>query len=178
LGAVKTTRALTDPVIVHEPTKDWALPSDHQIYQDTKMARLAQNLETPLDERIEYATWPETLAYLSTASMDARYSNREFKETYQYTFREYLDRWTSLDPDQQPPPLNEDPDLDDYRLERLETLRFGIKKDRDKHFVENRYDEVGVESVPKKFWLSEYEIGSENDEIDGYSQSAIDEFSE
>jgi len=98
-------------VIVHEPTKDWALPDDHDIYQDIKMARVAQNLETPVDERIKYATWPETVAYLSTASMDSRYANREFKEAYQHAFREYLDRWTPLDPDEQPPPLDEDPEL-------------------------------------------------------------------
>ena len=90
-------------------------------------------MEPPVDERIEYATWPETVAYLSTASMDSRYTGREFKEAYQHSFRQYLDKWTPLDPDDQPPPLCDDPELDDYRLDQLDTLRFGIKKDRDKY---------------------------------------------
>ena len=90
---------MNDPVIVHEPTKDWALPEDHSIYDDVRLARLKQNMETPLEERIEMATWPETLAYLSTAAMDSRYANGEFEEVYRYSFREYLDRWTSLESD-------------------------------------------------------------------------------
>jgi len=176
LGAIKTTRALTDPVIVHEPTEDWALPKDHDIYDHVTMARLKQNMETPLDERIEYATWPETLAYLSTASMDSRMVGRELKEAYQYSFREYLDRWTPLDPDEQPAPLNEDPDLDDYYMERLDDLRFGIKKDRDKQFVEERYDNLDVDGVPKSFWLNSYEEETAQEEQDEYSQSALEEF--
>lgn len=135
-----------------------------------------QNLETPLVERIEYATWPETLAYLSTASMDSRYSNREFKETYQHTFREYLERWTPLDPDEQPEPLNEDPGLNEYQLEQLYTLRFGIKKDRDKHFVDTQYDDLDIKGVPKSFWLNPYEQRKDVERIDEYSQSSIQDF--
>jgi len=115
------------------------------------MARLKQNMDTPLDKRIEYATWPETVAYFSTASMDARLVGRELKEAYQHSFREYLDRWTPLDPDDQPPPLNEDPGLTDYQLDRLDDLRFGMKKDRDKYFIENHYDDWDVTGVPKSF---------------------------
>lgn len=140
------------------------------------MARLTQNMETPLDERIEYATWPETLAYLSTASMDARMVGRELKEAYQYSFREYLDRWTPLDPDEQPPPLNEDSELDEYYMERLHDLRFGIKKDRDKHFVEHQYDDLDINGVPKSFWLNSYEQSIEQDELDDMAQSALDDF--
>jgi len=84
-GSDQTARALSDPVIVHEPISNWVLPSDHDIYRHVKMARLKQNMDTPLDERIEYATWPETVAYLSTASMDARMVGRELKEAYQHS---------------------------------------------------------------------------------------------
>lgn len=133
-------------------------------------------MDTPLDKRIEYATWPETVAYFSTASMDARMVGRELKEAYQYSFREYLDRWTPLDPDNQPPPLNEDPGLDEYHQERLHDLRFGIKKDRDRHFINNRYDELGITGIPKAFWLTDYEQEAAQDSLDEYSQSALDEF--
>jgi hypothetical protein len=167
---------LTDPVIVHEPTQDWALPQDHDIYTHVKMARLKQNMDTPLDERIEYTTWPETVAYLSTAAMDSRMVGRELKEAYQYSFREYLDRWTPLDPDEQPAPLHEDPGLDDYRRDQLETLRFGIKKDRDKHFVDHRYDDLDIDGVPKSFWLTDYELGQEPEELDDMAQSALHDF--
>lgn len=165
-------------MIVHKPTQDWALPKNHEIYNDVKLARLKQNMETPLDERIEYATWPETVAYFATASMDARMVGRELKEAYQYSFREYLDRWTPLDSDKQPPPLDKDPDLDDCRLERLDDLRFGIKKDRDKYFVENQYDNLQVNGVPKAFWLNNYELQTEQESLDAYSQSALDEYTE
>jgi len=140
------------------------------------MARLKQNMDTPLDERIEYATWPETLAYLSTASMDGRMVGRELKQAYQHSFREYLDRWTPLDPDEQPPPLNEDLELDEYYLERLNSLRFGIKKDRDKHFVDTRYDDLNVDGVPKSFWLNSYEQETEQEGLDAVAQSALDDF--
>ena len=167
---------MNDPVIVHEPTKDWALPQDHSIYTDVTLARLKQNMETPLDERIEMATWPETLAYLSTASMDSRHANGEFEEVYRHSFREYLDQWTPLEPDEQPEPLCNDPNLDEYRLDKLDTLRFGIKKDRDKDFVENVYDELDVDGVPKSFWVTPYELRDSQDEEDEYSQSALEEF--
>jgi hypothetical protein len=108
--------------------------------------------------------------------MDSRMVGRELKEAYQYSFREYLDRWTPLDPNGQPPPLNEDPDLDDYHMERLQDLRFGIKKDRDGHFVEHRYDDLDVNGVPKAFWLTGYEQETVQDAPDTYSQSALDEF--
>ncbi|MCU4753434.1 hypothetical protein OB919_15830 [Halobacteria archaeon AArc-curdl1] len=140
------------------------------------MARVAQNLETPLDERIEYATWPETLLYLSTMTMDARYANKQVKDLYQHTFREYLDHWTPLEPDDQPPPLCEDPELSSYDQERLEDLRFGIKKDRDRHFVQEMYDDLGVEGVPKTFWLTRHELENLDADQDEYSQSALDEY--
>jgi len=176
LGSTKTTRALSDPVIVHEPTEDWALPEDHELYDHITMARLRQNMETPLDERIEYATCPETVAYLSTASMDARYATRQTEELYRYSFHEYLDRWTPLEPDDQPAPLCEVPDLDDYRQDQLDTLRFGIKKDCDQYFVETRYDGLDIDGVPKSFWLTSYEQSTTQEDLDTYSQSALDDF--
>lgn len=108
--------------------------------------------------------------------MDERYVGRDLKELYQYSFRQYLAEWTSLDPDEQPEPLGEDPELSDFQLDRLDDLRFGIKKDRDKYFVDNQYDEWGVEGVPKSFWLSGYEIEEESDSVDEMSQSVLDNF--
>lgn len=141
-----------------------------------KLARLRQNIDTPLDDRIEYATWPETVAYLSTASMDARMVGRELKEAYQHSFRQYLDRWTPLNPDEQPDPIRTDPELDDYRREKLDTLRFGIKKDRDRHFIDTRYDDLDITGVPKSFWMNSFEQQTDQEGIDDYSQSALNEF--
>ena len=163
-------------MIVHEPAHDWALPTDHDIYNDVKLARLKQNIETPLNERIEFTTWPETVAYFATVSMDGRYATRETEELYRYSFRQYLDRWTPLDPDEQPQPLCTEPNLSEYRLERLNDLRFGIKKDRDKYFVDHRYDEIGINDVPKSFWLTDYEQQMAQQSLDQYSQSALREF--
>jgi len=61
-------------------------------------------------------------------------------------------------------------------MERLHDLRFRIKKDRDMYFVDNRYDGLETVGVPKAFWLTGYEQKAEQDELDEYSQSALDEF--
>ena len=162
-------------MIVHEATKGWVPEPGNSIYDDITKARLAQNMEIPVDERIQYATWPETTLYLSTQSMDDRYAGKGLNEVYQHSFREYL---STCDQDlgDQPEPLSTDPELTDYQLERLDDLRFGIKKDRDKYFVDQQYDEIGVEDVPKSFWLTDYEQSREQINLDDYAQSAMDEF--
>ncbi len=140
------------------------------------MARVAQNIETSLDSRIEYATWPETVAYLSTAAMDSRCAGQDLKELYQHSFREYLDQWTGMDLSEQPEPIRNDPELSDYQLDRLDDLRFGIKKDRDKHFVDEKYDELGVTGVPKTFWLTQHELEQRQDDPDDMAQSALEDY--
>lgn len=155
---------------------EWAPSRDNQIYDDVTLARLAQNLETPLEERIEMATWPEVLLYFSTAAMDDRYVGRDLSELYQYSFRRYLEKWTPLEPDEQPPPLNKNPELTNYQLDRLDDLRFGIKKDRDKYFVDEVYDDWGVDGVPKSFWLTDYELDRVPEESDDMAQSALQDF--
>lgn len=170
---MKTVRALNDPFIVHEPTKEWEPPTDNKLYKDGKAARLQQNIDTSLEERIEYATWPETVIYLSTLSMDSKHHD-DLRPLYQHALREYIDTWTELDADQQPHPVGSDPDLTAYQDDRLHDLRFGIKKDRDTYFVNERYDDMGIETVPKDFWLTEYELERDHDAVDDYAASAID----
>lgn len=162
-------------MIVHEPTKEWALPQDHEIYDHVKMARLKQNMETPLTRRIRKATWPELLCYLSTAAMDSRYAGPSLEKAYRHTFRKYLERWTPLDPDKQPDPLDKNPSLNDYETGKLEELRTGIKKDRDKWFLDNKYDELEIQGVPKSFWLDET-FEEEDAYQDANSQSVLDQF--
>ncbi len=176
MGAVKTLRALSDSVIVHEPTKDWALPKDHDIYDHVKMARLTQNMETPLDKRISKSSWPEALVYLSSAAMDSKSVGPELTKTYKYSFRKYIESWTPMDFKDQPEPLSEDPELNDYELNKLNDLRNKIKKDRDRWFIENRYDDLGIETVPKSFWLSEEEINERESKLDEYSQSVLEDY--
>lgn len=163
-------------MIVHEPAKEWQPSQDNAVYQDIELARLKQQMEVPVDERIEYATWPETVAYFSTLTMDGRYANRDVREMYQHSFREYIDRWTDKDLSSQPPPLDEDPDLTEFQKNRLDDLRFGIKKDRDKYFVEEMYDDLDVESVPKSFWLSDYEQSRDQPVEDEFAQSALQDY--
>lgn len=141
-------------------------------------ARLRQNLETGVDERIEYATWPETVLYFSTSTMDGLYTSRDVKELYQRSFRQYLDRWTSLALEDQPKPISTDPDLTDYQRNRLDDLRFGIKKDRDRYFVDKVYDDLGPEGVPKTFWLTDYERDRNSDGMVDMAQSALTEFTD
>lgn len=172
LGVLKTTRALRDPFILHEKTKDWERPTENKLYRDVKAARLKQNIEIPVEDRIEFATWPETLLYLSTLTMDSEYVNSDLGPVYRYVFRRYVDDWTDLVVDEQPPIVSSPPGLTGVQKERLNDLRFGIKKDRDVYFVNEMYDDIGVESVPKRFWATEYEQEHGATTFDKYARSA------
>ena len=46
----------------------------------------------------------------------------------------------------------------------------------DKYFVDHRYDDIGINGVPKSFWLTDYEQQVEQEVLDSYSQSALYEF--
>jgi hypothetical protein len=165
-------------VVVHEPTKEYAPDPGNELYTDVRKARLKQTIETPLDERISYASWPETVAYLEPASKDRRYTTKDFEEAYRHSLRTYLDEWTPLDPDDQPEPLCDDPDLNDAQAGALGELRYGIKKDRDKYFIENVYDDLAIETVPEEFWLNHYEQQADQTQINEYSQAALAGFTD
>lgn len=160
LAATKLVRAVTDPVVLHDRCTDWAPRDDHDIYDAICRARLHTVATTPLDDRATHATWPELLAYCSTASMDERYVGGPLVLVYTRAFREYLDRWTALDPDDQPAPLN-DPvgalgdahaTVDASAEELADDIREQIKADRDRVF-RDAYDSSGVEhAVPAAFW--------------------------
>ena len=174
IGRVKTIRALRDPVIVHSSTQEWEPSQDNQLYKNVRSARLRQNVENPIDERIKYATWPETTLYFSTLSMDGKYMSENVSDLYQYTFRRYLENWSGIDSDQQPQPIDSDPNLSNSQKNRLNDLRFGIKKDRDKYFVEEIYEDLNVESVPEAFWLTEYEMNRDREKMDDFARSALE----
>lgn len=174
--ATRATRAFTDPVIVHEPTKAWALDRDHEVRETVPLARLAMAADAPLDERIEFATWPEVLCYFATAAHDERCLGRRFRRAYQYTFRRYLERWSSLDPNEQPDPIGSEPELSEQLVEAIGTLRFAIKRDQDKHFVETRYDDLPITGVPKSYWLTHRQRREDPDRPDAYAYSALSEF--
>lgn len=167
---------MNDPVIVYESAEDSAPKEGNGVYQDIQAARLQQNSETPLDNRIQYATWPEVVVYFSTLTMDEQYVSKDVKELYQFSFREYVDDWRDMDTDSAPSPLDEDPVLKESQRNRLDDLRFGIKKDRDRYFVENEYEVLSPDSVPEEFWLTDYELGREVDDLDEMAQSALQDY--
>jgi len=175
LGSIKTFRALNDPLIVYESSEEWSPESDDRVYRDIRAARLQQNTETDLGERIEYSTWPEVVVYFSTLTTDEKYVTGSVKELYQFSFRRYLEEWLD-DGREFPSPLSEEVDLGELERNRLDDLRFGIKKDRDRYFVENQYEEFSPNSVPKSFWLTEYELEYDLDSPDEMSQSALQDF--
>jgi len=167
---------LNDPVIAYESAEDSAPKEGNGVYKDVQAARVQQNSETPLDTRIEFATWPEIVVYFSTLTMDEKYASRDVKELYQFSFREYLDDWKDMDLDSAPSPLDVEPDLSEPQRNRLDDLRFGIKKDRDQYFVENHYESLSPESVPESFWLTDYELGQELEDPDDMAQSALKDY--
>jgi len=169
---------VSDPVLVHEPTKEYASDPGNELYTDVRKARLKQTIEEPLDERISYASWPETVAYFEPASKDRRYTSQRFEKAYRYSLRSYLDEWTPLDPDDQPEPLCYDPELDDEQAAALGELRYAIKKDRDKYFIDHVYDDPAIDTVPEEFWLNHYEQQADQTQINEYSQAALDGFTD
>jgi len=165
-------------VIVHKPTHDWEDSEDNPIYDHVKSARLRQNMEIPLDKCIRYATWPETTLYFSTLSMDSHYMTEDMSTLYQHTFQQYIDEWDTADTEEQPAPIDSPTDLTEYQRDRLDDIRFGIKKDRDKYFAEHTYDDLEITSVPKEFWLTPYEQDREQDSMDDFTRSALDNVNE
>lgn len=168
-------RAITDPILVHEPTKAYAPPRDQPIYDDIRLDRLHRYREAPLTERIDMVGWPETTLYLSTASFDERYANTRFHNAYKYAFTTYLQDWRPDTYDALPDDIADPPGLDNYWRERLDDLRFAMKTDLDKHWIENHYDEFDP-SFPKQFLLSDHDIARDAEDIDEYAQSALKEF--
>lgn len=61
-----------------------------------------------------------------------------------------------------------------YEEDRLETLRENIKRDRDRHFVKETYDLLGITSVPKSFWARHYEQGEATADLDYFSRKAVE----
>ncbi|MDY6778799.1 MAG: hypothetical protein SVU32_09105, partial [Candidatus Nanohaloarchaea archaeon] len=150
LAKVKLERALSDPILAHGPADEYLPPSDDSVYDDIQEARLIQYGETPIEEPVSRASWPETLVYLHTVSFDGAYDTPDMERVFRHTFRQYIDEWTDHDLD----------DLDDhYTLaddglspelqERVEDLRVSLKQDRDRIYLTSN-DLNG--SVPASFW--------------------------
>jgi len=164
---------VADPVIIHEPTKEYGFDPGHRIYSDVKKARLKQTVETSLEDRIEYASWPETLAYLEPVWKDRRYRTDRFEEAFRYSFRRYLNEWTAIDPDDLEEPLCYDPGLSEEQTAKLAEFQYGLKKDRDKYFVDQVYEDLAVNTVPEDFWLDYYEQQADQTQPNEYSQDAL-----
>lgn len=153
LPHVRLDRAFNDPVIVHKYAKQWAPPQGNDIYDDVRAARLQQARDIPIDEHVFKATVPETVVYLATATMDSSYATPEIVDIYQHAYRDYLHTWTDTDPDGLGRPLNKDPRLTQHEKGIYQRIRTAIKTDRDRWFVEHRYDDLKLD-VPKTYWQS------------------------
>lgn len=151
LATARLNRALNDPIIVHRYAADWAPPQDHDIYANTRAARLQQTKERPINERITEATIPETVVYLATATMDSSCATPELVDIYQAAYRDYLQTWTETDPDTLGPPLDESPGLTEHEDGMYRRIREAIKQDRDRWFAENRHDDLDLD-VPQTYW--------------------------
>ena len=173
LRAARLDRAFNDPVIVHGYAADWAPPQDHNIYADIRTARLQQTRETLAEERINEATVPETVVYLATATLDSSYATPEHVDIYRDAYRDYLQTWTGADLNDLPAPLNEDPELTDYEEDMYRRIRTAIKTDRDRWFVENRYDDVNP-NIPKSYWGNRLEVRPDKD-MDATVQETIED---
>jgi len=152
LTAIKATRALADPVILYEGAEDWAPDRDRPVWDWVTFARLHQQMETPVEEPITHATWPEVALWCSTASADAAMAGRWLEQTYRMAMRQCFHDWTSQDPDDAPEPVCKPVDMADHKRQKVDALRRAMKRDRDKHYLEHRHDSEPAEEVPKAFW--------------------------
>jgi len=175
LTAIKATRALEDPVILYEGAEDWAPARDNRIWDWVTFARLHQQMETPVDEPITHATWPEVALWCSTASADAAMVGRWLEGTYRMAFRQCLHEWTSQDPDDAPEPLCEPADLNDHERQKVDALRRAMKRDRDKHYLTTHHSGGPAEEVPKAFWKDAPQSGEVvNDHFDETVGTPVD----
>lgn len=172
LRAARLDRAFNDPVIVHRYTADWAPPQDHSIYSNIRTARLQQARETLVEERITEATVPETAVYLATATLDSSYATPELVDIYQHAYRDYLQSWTGADLNDLPAPLNKDPELTDYEKDMYRCIRTAIKADRDRWFVEHRYDDLDLD-MPRTYWTDGFDP-VDGDDMDATIHDVID----
>lgn len=169
LAKVKLERALEDPVVVHTPAKEYVPPRDDDIYDNVKQARLQQFEETPVDEPVSHASWPETLLYLHTVAYDGRYDTPTLERVFRHTFRQYLDDWSGHDLDELGEHYTlEDPELSTELEDQLDDLRVSLKETRDSvYLATNDVDDT----VPPGFWDVDPADGEDPEEA-----AILDEF--
>lgn len=175
VALMRLHRAFTDPILVHEPTREYTPPCTQQIYDDIRLDRLQRYRNAPVTKRVDKVGWSETTLYLSTASFDERYANPRFRDAYKYAFITYLEDWHPDTRETLSSPLSDPPHLTAYWRERLEDLRYGMKADLDKYWVDHHYDDFDPD-FPKQFLLSEHDLRRDPDHRDEYARSALEEF--
>lgn len=172
LVKIKEYRAQNDPPIPHGPTSSWLESSPDFLLEAMVDARIQRLEETPDDERIELATWPETLIYCFTASMDERYVGPNLVVIYRHALEQFLASSSDDNEDVEGmlPPLamggipqegqpghealqNNPEQLESLRetgeytftekhQELVDGLRRTIKETQDELFLEEEYDEL------------------------------------
>lgn len=178
LRSIQRFRAAHDPIIAHEPSKGW-FGSVGPDREDIVTARLAMVEAASSGERIRNASWAEAVAYCATASMDAAAAlNERFVGTYQYAFERFLAVHYEMEAEQLSPSLR-DGGLagvtpGDY-ADTAEDLRHDIKRDLDRHFIDEGYDALPFDpTIPKAFWADALvdETGTDtNTDLDGRQHS-------
>jgi hypothetical protein len=161
LAAIKLARAIDDPFIVHPAGEQEHLDRNHRIFTDIQEARLVQIRKVPIQDRIEFATIPEALLYIYTASFTEQNVNQEFNKIYNNLFSEYSRNWSSELSISHGYSTNE---LTDRQREIMTSIKRKIKSDRDKDFILQNYDELSIKNVPKSFWLPNHSFVTQRSE--------------
>jgi len=156
LTAIKGSRAVTDPVVVHKP----ALASDEYGLSETMreaihQERIKNGLETPTDEPIRKVGWAETCVLFSSLSLVQK-PPADVRRMYQWTFRKLNVETFGRSGDDLPEQARSAAPLPEHLKPRLEDTRQAIKIARDEYYLANHYD--SEHCVPKRFW-TEYHTG-------------------
>lgn len=152
LKSVKALRALTDPVVIHGSCDDEHLPFERQLLRETRVARVIQNVRIPLENRIKHATWPETVIYLRSAGNPEEKTELGFDLALSTAIRECGFQRRSRELDQSQSMSAPHSDSATWIREKLDALRFGLKRTRDTQFVEQRFETLDIKTVQRSFW--------------------------
>jgi hypothetical protein len=164
--AVKALRAFNDPILSYEPGY---VPDENTFFrQVVPLERMQLVIESEDTERVELASWAETAIYCSTASLvNQAWARGEAAKIYKYAFREVLDEWgdNMLSEGSRQSVGLDTLELSDHEKRKASKLRRKLKRKRDKLFLENAYDDLGLQA-PKAVWKGGPQVGKVEDVIE------------
>jgi len=168
---VKRIKALSDPFVYHDRNRGYAPADGHPLQEVAVAQRLAAVETAPARARLESASLADATLYLASATGDAGAClNQPFVDAYTFAFKRCLQQLGHTDATL-PAPLDttaRTPEVESF----LADLQADIKASQDQRFLEGHYDELGIETIPKRFWTAARSSVSQSAGPDGSTQES------